>query len=227
MRRALACCALLALAAKALADDRLWIVTGEAARSDYYFSLGTIIPLPGSTLGNGWMQRYWADTFTYSYLSGPQEIRADVWGAEAMLGYAASRPGLSGALYLGGRYSNAHLSPDDPSSELNGNQLFGKAQAEGNVSFTQRLRGEGIVSYLFDLDGYWTRARLLYTLDKSMFVGPELIFQGDPNYTARKLGVALGGIQVLPKTWITFKAGYRWQSGQNAVYGGVELVGEY
>ena len=55
---------------------------------------GVRFPLPGSTLGKGWVQRYWLDSYTYSYASGPGRIDADVWGVEAMLGYQASRPGM-------------------------------------------------------------------------------------------------------------------------------------
>ena len=109
---------LVAAAVAARADDRLWILTGEAYKDNYYLGGGLLIPFPRSHLGQGWVQRYWLDTFTYTYEAGPQQIDSSVWGAEAMLGYQASRPGLSGAVYLGVRYSDAHLSPDDPGSAL-------------------------------------------------------------------------------------------------------------
>lgn len=225
----LACCiGLLAAASSSYADGRLWIVTGEAYKDDYYFSLGTVLPLlPGSRLGNGWVQRYWLDTFTYDYESNGRRIDANVWGGEAMLGYQASRPGLSGAAYLGVRYSNASLSPDDPSNDIRGDNFWLKGQLEGEAALDRKWRVNGIVSYLFGLDGYWSRVRLLRSLSGTHFIGPEAIAQGDPKYNAYKLGVAVGGFQPVDKVFVTFKGGYRWQSGANSPYAGFEVVGEF
>src|SRR5690349_14163084 len=117
--RAFVTAALLLTGAAAYADDRLWILTGEVYQSDYYFGGGLLIPFWGNNhLGQGWVQRYWLDTFSYTYDANGRDIDANVFGADAMIGYQASRPGLSGAVYLGVRYSNAHLSPDDPGGAL-------------------------------------------------------------------------------------------------------------
>jgi len=77
------------------------------------------------------------------------------------------------------------------------------------------------------LDGYWARARLLYGLSGTKFIGPELVVQGDPNYNAQKIGVAFGGFQLGQKTFLTLKGGYRFQSGADGPYVGAELVGEF
>lgn len=210
------------------ADDRLWILTGEAYDDGYYLGGGLVIPFWGDNhLGQGWVQRYWLDTFTYSYDAGGRNIDANVWGAEAMIGYQASRPGLSGAAYFGVRYSNAHLSPDDPNGALRGNQVWPKGQLEGEAKLSDSWRANGIVSYTFVLDGYWTRLRLLYGLSGNKFIGPEFIAQGDPNYNAQKIGVAYGGFEIASKVFLTLKAGYRFQSGANSPYVGAELVGEF
>jgi Cellulose biosynthesis protein BcsS len=218
---------LLGAGAAAHADDRLWILTGEGYSDNYYFGGGLIIPFPRSHLGQGWVQRYWLDTFTYSYDAGEQQIDASVWGAEAMLGYQASRPGLSGAAYAGVRYSNAHLSPDDPGSALHGQQLFPKGQVEGEAMLSQNWRASAIAAYTLVLDGYWTRLRLLRNIGGTRLLGPEVIAQGDPDYSALKLGLVLGGIALSPKVFLNVKGGYRWQSGFDSPYLGAELVGEF
>ena len=76
---------LLAATACAQADDRLWILTGEGYRDNYYLGGGLVIPFPRSHLGQGWVQRYWLDTFTYSYETGTQQIDSSVWGAESRM----------------------------------------------------------------------------------------------------------------------------------------------
>ncbi len=218
---------LLAAALAAQADDRLWILTGEAYKDNYYLGGGLLIPFPRSHLGQGWVQRYWLDTFTYTYEAGPQQIDSSVWGAEAMLGYQASRPGLSGAVYLGVRYSDAHLSPDDPGSALRGQQWFPKAQVEGDAMLSQNWRASAIVAYTFILDGYWTRLRVVHGLTGSKFLGPEVVAQGDPNYSALKLGAVFGGIPLSSRVSLNVKGGYRWQSGADSPYIGAELVGQF
>lgn len=226
LKRALAS-AVLAAAGPAYSANSVWIATAEAAYDDYYFGLGAIIPLPRYDLGHGWVQRYWLDNYTYSYESGPRRIEAAVWGAEAMLGYQASKPGLYGATYLGVRYGNTELSPEDPGNGARGTQLRLKGQLEGTVAFSKRWGGEGIVAYTFGLNGYWTRARLLRSLAGTTFIGPELIVQGDPTYKARKVGVVYGGLQPFAGAFLNLRGGYRIQSGANSPYVGVELVGQF
>jgi hypothetical protein len=220
--------ALFVVAAAACADDRLWIVTGDVYKDDYYLGGGVIMPFWGNNhLGQGWVQRYWLDTFSYTYDAGGRDIDADVFGAEAMVGYQASRPGLSGAVYFGVRYSHAHLSPDDPNGALRGDQFWPKAQVEGEAQLSPSWRANGIIAYTMILDGYWTRLRLLYGLSGSKFIGPEIVVQGDPNYNAQKLGVAFGGLEIASKVFLTLKAGYRFQSHADSPYVGAELVGEF
>jgi hypothetical protein len=228
LRSAFAGAILLMLAGIAQADDRLWILTGDLYKDDYYFGGGLIIPFWGNNhLGDGWVQRYWADTFSYSYDANGTTIDTNVFGVEAMVGAQASRPGLYGAAYVGVRYSHAHLSPDDPGSALRGDQFFPKAQLEGEARLSPSWRTDGILSYTFILDGYWTRMRLLYGLSGTKYIGPEFIAQGDPNYNALKVGVVYGGFQLASKVFLALKAGYRFQSGADSPYIGAELVGEF
>lgn len=227
MRTSLAAITILALSTAAHAGERLWILTGDVYRHDYYLGGGLIFPLPGNNhLGQGWVARPWLDTFSYSYLAGPTSVDAQVLGAEAMIGYQASRSDLSAALYLGVRYSNTHLRPDDPGGALRGEQAWPKAQVEMDAALSPSWRAGMIVAYTAVLDGYWTRLRLLYGLPGGRYVGPEVVAQGDPNYTAQKLGIAFGGIQASAHVFVTLKAGYRFQRSASASYCGAELVGE-
>jgi hypothetical protein len=53
-------------------------------------------------------------------------------------GYAASRPGLAGAAYLGVRYQDTSLSPPDPGNGASGNQLYLKGQLEGEAELSEK-----------------------------------------------------------------------------------------
>jgi hypothetical protein len=108
---------------------------------------------------------------------------------------------------------------------LRGQQLFPKAQVEGEALFSQTWRANAIVAYIFALDGYWTRLRVLHSLAGTRFLGPEVVAQGDPDYSALKLGVVYGGIALSSKIFINVKGGYRWRG--DSPYVGAELVGEF
>jgi cellulose biosynthesis protein BcsS len=215
---------LLLLPGLAGSEERLWLAGGEAYRDGYYGYLSALVPVPGS---ERWFQRYWLDTNAYRYDSEGTRTEARVRGAEAMLGYQRETGARSGAISLGVRFSDTRLSPDDPESEQRGRKFWPKAQAEGEVALTPSWRAIGIAAYTFGLDGYWTRARVLRALDDDRFLGPELVAQGEPSYHATRAGVVLGGLQLLPKTFLTVTAGWRWQSGANSPYGGIELFGEF
>ena len=219
--------AVLCLAGIVHAEDRLWILTGDTYRDNYYVGGGVVSALPGSRLGRGWAQRYWVDSFTYSYDAGTRRIKAEVWGAEAMIGYQASRQRVSGAIYVGARYSDARLSPDDPGSALRGQQWFPKVQVEGDALLSPVWRANAMASYTFGLDGYWGRLRLLRGIGGSKFVGPEFVYQGDPSYSSLKVGAVYGGISLASWVSLNLKGGYRWQTGANSPYVGAELVGQF
>lgn len=243
-RSAIIALALMVGAAGVHAEGRLLLAGAELRNQGaYYTYLGTILPLPGNNqLGNGWVQRYWLDLFGYNYLKDDVRIDAHARGLEAAIGYQRSPQWGSWGVYVGLRYQNTSLSPFDPDSKIRGNQLLPKIQGEITVPFASTWQFSGIASYIptatdlrtnlnamdtRSIDGYWLRARMLKTLANSHFIGPELIFQGDPNYNATKLGVVYGNITLASKLSMNLRGGYHWQSNHNSPYAGVEFIYEY
>lgn len=215
------------LCAPALAKDALLLGGVEGSPETSYAYVATVLPLPGSKLGSGWVQKYWLDRLTYSYRSGDREIDARAYGAEAALGYQNSWAGGWGAAYLGVRYSDTRLTPDNPDSRVRGGQFGAKVQLEGEQDFTE-WRANGIASYVFASRGYWARARLQYRLPNGLYLGPELIVQGDPDYRGRSAGLALTGLRVGAKTYLGFHGGVRKIEGTNREgYVGLELGSVY
>jgi hypothetical protein len=97
----------------------------------------------------------------------------------------------------------------------------------GEVGFAQHWRANGIAAYTFGENGYWVRARLLRNLKWTQFIGAEAIVQGDPTYTAQKIGVVYAGLQPFNGVFLNLKAGYRFQSGADSPYVGVEVIGNF
>jgi hypothetical protein len=212
------------LPAPAHADGRLLLGGAEIRREGaYYAYFGALLPFPGNNhLGNGWVQRYWLDSFSYNY-DTTERITATAYGAEAALGYQRSDDqGRSWGAYGGFRYQNTILKPFDPGSEVQGVQFWPRAQLEGDAPLSGRWRANGIASVTLGIQGYYLRGRLLRGLRDGPQIGPELILQGDPNYSAQRLGAVLGGLRLTNRLFMNLHAGYHFQTGQDSPYVGVE-----
>lgn len=202
------------------------VLTGmEASRDNHYAYLGTVLPLSGQHLGQGFVQRYWLDYVAYRYEKTPaEEIDATVSAVEAALGYQkSSARGWWGA-YLGARYANTRLSPRDPDNNDRGGRLRAKLQVEGEKEVGAGWRVNGIASHLLGDANYWTRLRLQTTLRNQWHIGPEMIAQGDSNYSAYKVGAFLGNIKLGAPSALTLKAGVSKPEDDSAsLYAGAEF----
>jgi len=193
--------------ASASAQSGIALAGMEVSRDDQYAYLGAVIPLPGQRTGNGFVQRYWIDYIAYRYeQSALQDIDAKVVGGEAALGFQKAESGSWWGAYLGARYANTRLSPDDPGNDDRGARWRAKLQIEGETQLAGNWRINGILSHQIGNDDYWARVRLQTTLTNKWHVGPEFVSQGDSNYSAQKLGAYIGNIW-LGGSALTLKAG--------------------
>lgn len=216
-----------------LAGDRLFLTGTELRGSgERYLYAGALIPLPGDNrLGSGWVQRYWLDGNRYGYdvanrsLYGvdSQRIQATALGMEAALGYHVTRGDLLVAGYAGLRHTNTDLSPDDPGSRVRGAKLWPKLQFELTTPVAARWESRNIAAWVFGLQGYWARSRLVYRTDAGLEVGPELVVAGDRDFKALKTGFVVGALQPLPSVTLSLRAGYHFQSAANSAYLGADL----
>lgn len=211
------------------AQSGIALAGAEAGSNAGYAYLGSVLPLPGSALGKGWVQRYWLDYNTYRYEKAPaQDVDAKVAGCEAALGWhGSSEKGRWGA-YLGGRYGNTRLRPDDPANDDRGGAFNVTVQLEGEAALARTWRVNGIVSHLVGESDFWSRLRLQTVLGNQLLVGPELVAQGDPRYRLYKLGAFIGGIKLGQEAALTLKAGASKQESDSAgAYAGVEWYMPY
>jgi len=197
----------------------------ELSRDSQYAYLGTVLPLSGQHLGQGFVQRYWLDYVTYRYEKTPQQdIDAKVVGGEAALGYQQSSAGSWWGAYLGARYADTRLSPRDPDNRNEGRQWHAKLQLEGETELGGGWRINGIASHLIGDSSYWARLRLQTVLSNHWHAGPEVIVQGDPYYSAYKVGAFVGNIKLGASSALTIKAGLsKPESDSASLYGGAEF----
>jgi hypothetical protein len=230
MKRAicpLVACVVLTLCQTAQAKDLLLLTGAEGGTGksyNYYSYVGVVAPLMGQNFGNGFLQKYWVDLLGYDYPSGIKTIDASSVGVEAALGYQVEWQGGWANAYVGARYANTWLSPDNPDSKTRGSQVRAKLQAEAEQTFFTDWKLNTIGSYILESDSYWARVRGLGRVYKEVFTGPELVVQGDPDYRAWQIGWVITGFEVLPKGFLGVKAGARiTEHADTGGYAGIEF----
>ena len=112
-------------------SERLFLAGAELADTAYYGYAGLVLPGPGGSGERGWLQRYWIDAFGYEYDAGPGRVEAEAYGLEASLGYGSSSERGWASAWVGLRYTDTDLSPDDPTATARGSQTGFKFQLDG------------------------------------------------------------------------------------------------
>jgi hypothetical protein len=213
----------LAVAPASQAEQRLFLSGGEYSDAVYYAYAGLIVPGPARENGRGFFQRYWVDGLGYEYNGAPGRVKADAWGGEASLGYGSSNATGWGSVSLGLRYTDTSLSPDDPSATARGSQTGVKVQLEGETEIAPSWRLGGIASYTSAQNGYWGRMRLVRRSTAASSVGAEFVLNGNDEAQSSAAGL-LFSMQPSGGAWnVLIKAGYRFASDADGIYGGLEF----
>ncbi len=204
----------------ALAADALVLAGAEVARSAGYAYLGYLAPLPGSALGSGWVHREWLDALQYSYDSG-ERITARSPGISVAIGYQGHDASAAWAGYLGVRFADTRLSPDDPGNVNRGARTRAQAQLEYRVP--RAVAGaefDGLAQWEFGSQSWYARMRL-----NGWRFGPELVFKGSPDYHAVQVGLTTRLYGNQAGDALTLKGGVMRQSGDSTgPYLGLEWV---
>jgi cellulose synthase (UDP-forming) len=205
-----------------------WLgLAGVEGGSDnaYYAYAGAIVPLRSAdALGRGWAQRYWVDRLGYDFESAGTRIRATAPGLSAALGYQGRTGDWQWSAYAGAVHRNTTLTPDLPDAAARGSQTAGLVSAEAGRSFDGGWRLGAIVNATIAPDSYWTRLRLLHTV-AGFAVGPELVWQGDPDYRQVKTGLTVENLRVGDRFTLSVKLGVSKTQGlASGAYGGIEIA---
>ncbi|MHB8453207.1 MAG: glycosyltransferase family 2 protein [Acidiferrobacterales bacterium] len=192
-----------------------------------YLYAGAVLPVgKNSVLGNGWVQRYWADWLAYRFQSSGVETLARAPGVSASLGRQGRISGWNWGIYGGLGYRDTRLSPDDPSVKVRGSQTYPLLSLELGRLIGQAWRFDGITSFTIGPSSYWARIRILHRLaGKSVYQGMEWVGQGDRDYHGNKLGYVIDGLPAGNQGSIGFKIGVGKIQGLKAgAYAGIEYA---
>lgn len=167
------------------AEGSIALTGFESAKNNGYYYVGFLNALEGSRLGNGFVQRFWADYLTYQYYNGSSDINAKAPGLAYSLGYQKSTETYSWGAYLGLQGRNTNLTPDDPGNDSRGNRGSVVVALDGRQKLHDHLAIELMGNYAPNT-GYWSRARI--PIGSNIKTGPEYSIQGNPSYQNQKIG---------------------------------------
>ncbi len=206
----------------AMASDRLVLTGGEAGNGSYYSYAGIVLPGPGREAGRGLLQRYWIDAFGYEYDGEPGVVDASAYGMEAALGYGTSFSRGWASAYVGLRYTDTDLQPDDPSAQARGRQVGIKLDIQGDYEIVPGWRANAIASYTSNQGAYWSRVRVMRALSAGRSLGGDVVVGGNDESHAESLGLVFVFQPSVPWS-VGLKAGYRHESEDDGAYAGIEL----
>lgn len=195
---------------------------GEAFEDNYESYSGVYIALNGDLDANGFILRLLASTGEYEFNDLTNNIDADYYQGDVMLGYQIIRDDINYSLLVGIDYEKHDLSPDSPQSKLRGSDIgFKVAWAFETERYKPSpvywaVRGD----YTTAFDTYYNLARIGYDVGR-LVIGPEGWLLGDETGHAQRLGAfALYDINLGDKVGtISLSGGYQFVDKADAVTG--------
>jgi hypothetical protein len=169
-----------------------WIATysgSDFAKDSFYSYSGAIISLQRDLSRSGFVVQGFAGYGSYEYDSAGVpggRVDGDVTQLAAMVGYLFVRPGAALGLYVGADYHNYDLTPNDPFSAVNGDEIG--LRVGGDIRMVgprHYFTLEGYYSTAFNT--YWSRARAGLNTGR-VVVGPEAAAMGSDGYDAQRVG---------------------------------------
>src|SRR5690606_20739062 len=109
-----------------------------------------------------------------------QRIDAQAPGAEILLGWQGSSENFSYGVFAGPRWRNTTY--NNFQSNVGGSRLGLKTQLAGDAWASDAVRLNGIGSYVTTDQYHWVRGRVLFGSREGVQVGPEIVFQGNPDF---------------------------------------------
>ena len=215
------------------AEAKEWLgLTGleVGENNNAYAFAGALVPVaPDSSLGEGWVARYWLDWVEYRFTLDGNDVKANVPGFSASLGYQQKTTTGFIAAYAGAGIRNTTLSPPTQKADVRGLQTFLPILGELDSRFASDWRFAGAVQYSVGLGSYWSRFKILNkSASASVWKGIEVIFQGDADYRANKIGFVFDELPVGDRVSANFKLGAsKTQGVKRGGYVGIEFIGRF
>lgn len=207
----------------AMADQFLALTGVDVSEHSDYVYLGGVAQLDHPSDQSGALAKLWIYHLNYDYLDAKKKIDASADGEQVSLGYQWIRPTGLISVYLGIGSRDTRL-PHNVNSSQKGRLTGAIAEIDLNQDLGGDLVFGGIFSYSERSKDYWNRFRLMDKMSSGLRLGPELILQGSPDYSASRLGLAMSGIN-LGKFSLEGSVGYTKTEGiRGGGYAGINAA---
>lgn len=164
----------------------VWFLGGDVSESSSVYG-GSVISLPGQSLGHGWAIRTSAGAGRYRYDSAGTAITGKYVSGETALVYQSSGKWGWANFSAGPRFSHTYLSPYDPGNRLRGSRWDLGVQSDGALD-DPRFRASWYGSYGLRNRTYDGKLQLALKSGDNMALGIEAGIHGDPTYRKETLG---------------------------------------
>lgn len=167
-----------------------------------------------------------AGSYRYDLGNGSSTaIRGTFETGDVLVGYGFNKDSLSAKFMIGLNAQNQSLSSPDPANPVQGTQAGLKLQGDFYANPTPETMVFGIGSYSTAFRTYYTEFKggLQLFGVKELYLGPQLIAQGNERYDQWRVGAHVTGIKY-GRTELGFAAGYLQDSRNGpGAYGIVSL----
>lgn len=215
---------LLIVAQSSHADGLVTWLGGDFTDDANYAYLGGVKALNNDLSTTGYLLRGSLGVGTYEYNNGVRGIDGDNYNADLSVGYQhffSADTRLTG--YLGVSYQDYDLSPNDPSSDVDGSEVGAKIGLDFLTKVTDKVSFGILGDYSTAYDTYWSRAHVGYDFGP-VTVGPEIVGLGNESFDEQRYGLGFTGIKVTDSTGIDLSLGYADSSRSSDDSGYANLV---
>jgi len=202
-------------------------VTGSEEST--YAYIGAVIPINSNLGEQGFRVRLWGSYQDYDYdgklVGGPTGTRTsfngDGFGGSLSIGYQWNFQSTTVSAYAGVALRDIDISPDDPASDTEDDDVGARFQLEINPQFSNNVDASLIGSYTAVFDSYWVRGRPGYTFTNGLKFGPEVVVMGDDDHDKQRYGAFLSGIK-FANINVSVNGGYE-DGDDSGAYAGISL----
>lgn len=157
-----------------------------------YFYSGVLYALNRDLGRDGIVLRGFAGVPMFEYDANPLDVPGGIVDGDGiqgdlMVGYMWHRDRMTFIGYVGVDYQDYDLTPNDPSSKVNGSEVGFKVAADLSSAYDSPFYFNIHGSYSTAFNTYWTRGRIGYNAGRFV-VGPEVTAMGNDGFDAHRVG---------------------------------------
>ena len=176
---------------------------------------GTLLALPGDSLGKGFALKLAASGGSYEYDGGPGQVDVTYYGGVVGLAHQWSGAWGWATFSAGASMTQTDLTPFDPGNDRAGFRTDAVLATDGAVYIDPQWRVDWYGESGVRNESYLARVTMLRSVKKERWmVGAEGIIQGDPAYQKKSVGAVLA-YNVSNRVVIRVSTGAVFQDARN------------